>query len=268
MRRGVIYAFLAILFLTIGLLTRQALQKRAYEEARYQMRVAEEQGETEALAQELNDLIKKASSHETWEILVKDRLPRLSKALGEKEHARIKNILLAKLAESYMQQMERRIAGARGFLAYDKDHPEAKKYLSEALRWATRAEDIVALLPETLDDPTLTAQWLYRLALFAVEKSILVAKVEGPGRLGSSLPDAGKTSDLIELARDRFRKVLTYAPKDRDAQTALELLEQKQKEMEKSGSSGDSTPQQQVILRMLPQRSTEKFQMGDPLGTH
>ncbi len=258
MRRLIGYILLTLLFLGGGFWIKQEVQKRAREEASYRMRVAEEQKEAEAQIRELNNQMKSADSPEAWEAILKDQFPKLSKVLGEKEQARIKNLLLAKLAESYMQQMEKKVASAQQFLAY-KNHPEAKRYLNDALTLATKADGIVALLPETLEDPILTAQWLYRLALFAIEKSIFAGE------------DETKLSDFTEVARSKLKKVLTYAPKDRNAQTALELLEQNQKALEKAGLlAGDSTQQQQIILKMLPQRPNEKIQLSDvPVGrTH
>lgn len=259
MKHLVVYMGLMIFFLTVGILMKQSMQKHTDEEAWYQARVAAEQRETEVLVRELNTAMKNAASPEAWEIIMKDQFLRLSKRVGEAEQVRIKNLLLAKLAESYMQQMEKKIASAQQFFAYDQNHPQAKKYMSDALAWATKAEDVVALLPETFDDRIFTAQWLYRLALFAIEKTAFVTE------------DAVKISDLLELARSKLRKVLTYLPKDRNVQTALELLERKQEEIESSGSSGGSNRQQvqqQIIMRMLPQRPTEEFQMSDVMGTH
>jgi hypothetical protein len=259
MRRLIVYILLTIFFLGGGFWIKQEVEKRAHEETLYQRRVAEEQKQTEALIRELNNEMKKASSPEAWEAILKDQFPKLSKVIGEKEQARIKNLLMAKLAESYMQQMEKKVASAQQFLLYSKNHPEAKRYLNEAMVMATKADEIVALLPETFDDPILTAQWLYRLALFTVEKSIFAGE------------DVNKLSDFTEVARSKLKKVLAYVPKDRNAQTALELLEQNQKALEKAGPlTGDSTQQQQVILKMLPQRPSEKIQMSDvPAGrTH
>jgi hypothetical protein len=259
MKRLIGYIFLTLLFLGGGFWIKQEVQKRAREEALYQMRMAGEQKEAEVQIRELNNQMKSADSPEEWEAILKDQFPKLSKVLGEKEQTRIKNLLLAKLAESYMQQMEKKVASAQQFLAYNKNHPEAKRYLNEALTLATKADEIVAFLPETLEDPILTAQWLYRLALFAVERSIFAGE------------DVTKLSDFTEVARSKLKKVLTYAPKDRNAQTALELLEQNQKALEKAGPlTGDSTQQQQIILKMLPQRPNEKIQLSDvPVGrTH
>ncbi|HWP48531.1 MAG TPA: hypothetical protein VNM22_15310 [Candidatus Limnocylindrales bacterium] len=259
MGRLIIYTILTILFLGEGFWIKQAMQKRAREEALYQRRVVEEQKEIEALIREINDEMKKASSPEAWEAILKDQFPKLSRVIEEKEQARIKNLLMAKLAESYMLQMEKKVARAQQFLLYSKNHPEAKRYLNEAMDMATKADGVVALLPETFDDPILTAQWLYRFALFAVERSIFAGE------------DATKLSDFTEVARSKLKKVLAYLPKDRNAQTALELLEQNQKALEKAGSlTGDSTQQRQIILKMLPQRPNEKIQMNDvPAGrTH
>jgi hypothetical protein len=266
MKQTIVYSILTLFFLIIGFLTRYSLQQRMNEEVSYQTHVAEERKEAEAAVQELTDRIKTATSSETWEALLKDQVPQLVKAVGIEEQTRIKNMLLAKLAESYIEQMEKKIDSARQFFVYDRDHPEARKYMKEALALAAKTEDIVAVLPETFDDPTLTAQWLYRFVVFTIERAVFTTKPNVKSSAPGLMPDTGRIEDLVELARNKLIKILTYAPKNRDAQTALELLEQKQKEMERSGTPRDSDQQQRVMYKMLPQRPGQRFQMTDVVG--
>lgn len=187
-------------------------------------------------------------TREAWE----DLLAMNISSLGEMEQQGIQVIVRSKLFEVLFWQAETLLARARGLLEQDQNNSIAGIYIEEARRIYERIKEFMPELGE-IEGDTLWNTRLHYLKGAYYARSLYFIK--------NKQEEKSKVEDAVAQSVASLDKALLYAPKDRDTQVAIEVLQKKAKEASALGSADGGMKLQ---LQLLPGKDKEigPFQVG------
>ncbi len=191
-------------------------------------------------AQGIARKIREARFAEDWRALADKDLPVASK---EEQKVFGPQIRL-KTFEADFWKAERLLARARSFLSADKNHPVAKKYLSEADALYSRNQEHLANLAEGAEDPFMRARVHYLIGVYYY-RSLALGSLLGK-------MDEFKGADIVEQVITQFDKALELKKLDWATQVAIEILQKNAKQFLAAGGSAGSDAGD-MRLRLLPQ---------------
>ncbi len=217
------------------------------------MRLAERNAVIETRTR-LESEAKRASAERVDSVLTKlARMTRLeelekfaetdAKRLSKGEYQALSPILRTKLFEASFRRAELLLGRAGDLLRSDNNHPSGKEYMEQAQKIYTKMDQ---LLEEGVSerfgdsqDSRANARLNYLKGVYFHHSLFFVKDPKA---------EAARVEELVGLSAKYFSAVFKYAPKDRDTEVALELL---QKHAEKMGA-GNGDSQAKLKLELLP----------------
>lgn len=185
---------------------------------------------------------------EEWEELAKIDISALSKI----EQQGIDIIIKSKLFEMLFWRAETLLARARGLLEQDENNTMADAYIAEARAIYGRVKKFIPDIGEIQGDSLWNARLHYLKGAYYARSLAFIKNIR---------EEKSKAEDAAAQAIASFDKALVFAPKDRDIQVAIEVLQKKAKDI---SSSSSATGNQKLELQLLPGKDKEvgPFQIG------
>mgnify|MGYP001587255385 CR=1 FL=1 len=196
----------------------------------------------EETARLFDELMSGVGEKEEWDSAIK-----VAKNLSEKDKTRFAVLAKGKLFEAMFNEAETLLFKARLILDGDKQSSVGRRYLAEARVIYQKMSELIGELKDVGDDPEWNANINYLLGLYCF-RSIFFAKENEVGA-------------LVARSANHFAAVFRHRPKHRDAEVALEILQQTFKGQ--GNDSGDNNK-----LKLLPQTDPGFIISGRGRGRH
>jgi len=192
--------------------------------------------------------IQKAHTLEEWEDILKTDIS----GLGEMEQQNVQVIVRSKIFEVLFWRAETLLARARGLLGQDQNSPVANGYIEDARKIYERVKEFMPELGEINGDSLWNTRLHYLKGAYYFRSLVFIKNKQ---------EEKSKVEDAVAQSVASLDKALGYAPKDRDIQVAIEVLQKKAKEISTS-TGGDGNMKLQ--LQLLPGKDKEvgPFQIG------
>ena len=195
-------------------------------------------GEAARMSDTIWAKMRNAHTLEEWEHIFIEEL-----AVLEGEDAKFASaVSKSKLFEARLWTAEYFLVGAGKLLAYDVNHPAAKKYMDRARELYEKNEGIVNGLQEERGNPEWNAYLNYLKGVHYFRSLLFVKKPS---------EEQSKVEELVSQSALHLGKVFAWLPKDNDTEIALEVLQKKSKEMLSASGSDESL---RLQLKLLPSK--------------
>lgn len=171
--------------------------------------------------------------------------------MAEQDQEQFRTMVQSKLFEMLFWQAETIMAHARGLLEQDQNSPAAGSYLEQARQTYERIEGLMPDLSEIAGNPQWNMRLYYLKGIYYFRSLIFIKKMQ---------EEQSKVKDAMAQSVASFDKALLYAPKDRDTEVAIELLQTKAKNA--LSSSGLDAGKMELQLLPAKDREVGPFQTG------
>ncbi len=190
----------------------------------------------------------RAHTLEEWEALSQANVFEMA----EQDQEQFRTMVQSKLFEMLFWRAEQLMAHARGLLEQNQNNPTAADYLERARKIYERIEGLMSDIGEVARNDLWNMRLYYLKGAYYSRSLALIRRVP---------QEQAKVKDAVAQAVTSLDKALSHAPKDRDTQVAIELLQKKAKDAMslKSGAG-----KEKMELRLLPAKDKEvgPFQTG------